>query len=205
MNDSLAQVGSAKPKWSWKRRLAVGAGVFAGLCGLGYAVMLVLGLITWQRLMEHDTKCCWEENATPEWMAGVMGFQVPQAATDRRAGFKTSSQYDVGLLSFTVPTAEADSFLQPLVPPGKKMFPNDKPKAPGYTRSDGFTHLGLPEPETFADGMRVRDVCRGEVETPEAKAVQFCTTIYAHEFQPGTTRIYLWAGMEGDIGKPPAP
>ncbi|MFF4421472.1 hypothetical protein ACFY04_11905 [Streptomyces sp. NPDC001549] len=205
MNDSLAQVGPRKQTWSWRRRLAVGAGVFAGLCGLGYAVLLVLGMITWQRLMEHDTKCCWEENATPEWMAGVMGFQVPQAATDRRAGFKTSSQYDVGLLSFTVTTAEADSFLQPLVPPGKKMLPNLDPKAPGYTRSDGFTHLGLPEPETFTEGMRHRSVCHGDAQTPESKALGLCAKIYAHEFQPGATRIYLWAAIEGDIGKPPAP
>ncbi|MFI1285014.1 hypothetical protein ACH4U5_30385 [Streptomyces sp. NPDC020858] len=45
MNDSLSQVAPRKQKWSWRRRLAVGAGVFAGLCGLGYAVMLMLGVI----------------------------------------------------------------------------------------------------------------------------------------------------------------
>ncbi|NXY94662.1 hypothetical protein HYE82_09705 [Streptomyces sp. BR123] len=99
-------------------------------------------------------------------------------------------------------TTEADRFLKPLQPEGTQMVRNTHPKEPGYTRSDGFSHLGLPEPETFVDGMRIGGLCRGDTKTPEGNAVQFCTDIHAHEFQPGTTRIYLWASSDAPI-KPP--
>ncbi|KJY37719.1 hypothetical protein VR46_29965 [Streptomyces sp. NRRL S-444] len=153
---------------------------------------------------EDQKKCCWEQTATPEWVARTMGLQVPQTATDRRAGLHTNVQYDVALLAFTVPTTEADRLLQPLLREGAQMARNRHPEEPGYTRSDGFTHLGLPEPETLVEGMRITSVCPRDAKTPESDALRLCTKIHAHEFQPGTTRIYLWAGSDAPIEKPPA-
>ncbi len=153
---------------------------------------------------EHQKNCCWEENATPEWAAGVMGLRVPETATDRRAGHHSNLQYEVALLAFAVPTAEVDRFVQPLRREGTQMVPNISPEQPGYTRSDGFSHLGLPEPETFAEGMRSTSICPREAETPESTALRLCAEIHAHEFQPGTTRIYIWASSDASIEKPPS-
>ncbi|MFD7558250.1 MULTISPECIES: hypothetical protein [unclassified Streptomyces] len=187
----------------WRRRLVVGAWVFSGLCVLGVLGTVLMVMYGLRYPTDEQKKCCWEQNVTPEWMAKTMGFQVPETATDQRAGLHTNAQYDVALLAFTVTTVEADRFLKPLQPEGTQLVRNAHPKEPGYTRSDGFSHLGLPEPETFVDGMRIGGLCRGDAKTPEGQAVQFCTDIYAHEFQPGTTRIYLWAGSDASIKKPP--
>ncbi|MFB7977885.1 hypothetical protein [Streptomyces vinaceus] len=65
-------------------------------------------------------KCCWEQNAAPEWVAMSLGLQVPRTATDRRAGPHTNEPYDVVLLAFTVPTAKADWLLQPLLRKGTR-------------------------------------------------------------------------------------
>ncbi|MFI1280448.1 hypothetical protein ACH4U5_06710 [Streptomyces sp. NPDC020858] len=178
--------------------------MFSGLCVLGVLGTVLMVMYGLRHPTEGQKKCCWEQNVTPEWMAKTMGFQVPETATDRRAGLHTNAQYDVALLAFTVTTAEADRFLKPLQPEGTQLVRNAHPKELGYIRSDGFSHLGLPEPETFVDGMRIGGLCRGDTKTPQGQAVQFCTDIYAHEFHPGTTRIYLWAGSDAAIKKPPA-
>ncbi|MEU3775966.1 hypothetical protein AB0F11_22655 [Streptomyces sp. NPDC032472] len=204
MNRPAAPAGAGERRSPWQRRLAIGAGVFACLSIAGVLLTVLWAMLALRGPAEHDRTCCWEENVTPEWMAKTMGFRIPETATDRRAGLRTNAQYDVALLAFTVPTPEADRFLGPLQPEGTQLVRNTHPKEPGYTRSDGFSHLGLPEPETFVDGMRIGGICRGDAKTPEGKAVQFCTDIYAHEFQPGTTRIYLWAGNQAGIPKPGA-
>ncbi|MEU6863751.1 hypothetical protein ABZ924_10815 [Streptomyces sp. NPDC046876] len=204
MNHPAAPARVGKQKRSWQRRLAIGAGGLAGVAIVGVLLTVLWAMAALRDPAAYDKACCWEENVTPEWMAKTMGFEVPESATDRRAGLKTNAQYDVALLAFTVPTPEADRFLKPLQPEGTQLVRNTHPKDPGYTRSDGFSHLGLPEPETFVDGMRMGAVCRGDAKTPEGQGVQFCTDIYAHEFQRGTTRIYLWAGNEAGITKPPA-
>ncbi|MFF7294989.1 hypothetical protein [Streptomyces sp. NPDC008265] len=204
MNRLAAPSGIEKRTWTWRRRLAVGAWVFTGLCVLGVLGTVLMVAYGLREPVERDKSCCWEENITPEWAAKSMGFRVPETATDRRAGLRTNVQYDVALLAFTVSTAEADRFLKPLQPEGTQLVHNTTPEEPGYTRSDGFGHLGLPEPETFVDGMRIGGLCRGDAETPEGRAVQFCTDIYAHEFQPGTTRIYLRASSDAALAKPPA-
>ncbi|MFF4421141.1 hypothetical protein ACFY04_10200 [Streptomyces sp. NPDC001549] len=202
MNRSAAPPGAGRRK-PWQRRLAIGAWVFSVLCVLGVLGMLVTVVYEMRQPAEAERrKCCWEENATPEWTAGVLGVQVPEAATDRRAGLHSNVQYDAALLAFTVTTAEADRFLQPLLREGAQMARNRHPEEPGYTRSDGFGHLGLPEPETFAEGMRITSVCPREAKTPESGALRLCAKIHAHEFQPGTTRIYLWAGSDASIPKP---
>ncbi|MFK0050119.1 hypothetical protein ACIQU4_39660 [Streptomyces sp. NPDC090741] len=203
MNGPAAPAGAGRRK-PWQRRLAIGAWVFSGLCILGVLGMVLTGMYGLRYPTEDQKKCCWEQNATPEWVAKTMGLQVPQTATDRRAGLHTNVQYDVALLAFTVPTAEADRFLQPLLREGTQMARNRHPEEPGYTRSDGFTHLGLPEPETLVEGMRITSVCPHDAKTHESGALRLCTKIHTHEFQPGTTRVYLWAGSDAPIEKPPA-
>lgn len=203
MSGPAAPSRPARRTWSWRRCLAVGAWVFTGLCVLG-----VLGVVLWSMYAfthptEEQKNCCWDQNATPEWAARVTGIGVPETATDRRAGLHTNMQYDVALLAFTVPTAEADRFLQPLRREGSQMARNRDPEEPGYTRSDGFTHLGLPEPETFVEGMRITSVCPRDAKTPESDRLRLCAVIHVHEFQPGTTRIYLWASSDANIAKPP--
>ncbi|CAL9540914.1 hypothetical protein SUDANB120_04244 [Streptomyces sp. enrichment culture] len=203
MNRQETSTGSDEQKRLLRRRFVLGVWLFTGLCILGvFGAFAVPGYLFFTT--EEQKNCCWVENATPEWTAKAMGFQVPETATDRRSGFHTNIQYDVVLLAFTVTTAEADQFLKPLQPEGTQLIRNTHPEKPGYTRSDGFSHLGLPEPETFVDGMRLGSLCRGDAKTPQGEAVQFCTKIYAHEFQPGTTRIYLWASSDAPLKKPPA-
>ncbi|MFG2971597.1 hypothetical protein ACGFYY_01170 [Streptomyces sp. NPDC048331] len=194
----------AERRKPWQRRLAIGAGIFVSLCVLGVLTMLVPLAHEWGRPADAEGRaCCWEENATPEWTAGALGVRVPEAATDRRAAFHSNVQYDAALLTFTVSTAEADRFLQPLLREGDPMARNRHPYEPGYTRSDGFSHLGLPEPETFTEGMRVTSVCPREAKSPESGALRLCVDIHAHEFRPGTTRVYLWAGSDAPLQKPP--
>ncbi|MER7729587.1 hypothetical protein ABTX80_01760 [Streptomyces erythrochromogenes] len=202
MSHPEAPAGGGGRGRPWRRRLAVGAWVFSGLCVLGVLGTVLMVVYGAGESAERGKACCWEEHATPEWTAKTMGFRVPETATDRRAGLHTNDQYDVALLAFTVTTAEADRFLEPLQPEGTQLVRNTHPKEPGYTRSDGFSHLGLPEPETFVEGMRIGGLCRGDSKTPEGQAVRFCTDIYAHEFEPGTTRIYLWAGSDAAMAKP---
>ncbi|MCX5273739.1 hypothetical protein [Streptomyces virginiae] len=203
MSHSEVPAGAGARKGSWRRRLAVGTAVFSGLCILGVLGTLLMVMYWLHNLTESQKNCCWEQDVTPEWTANTMGFQVPETATDRRAGLHTNVQYDVALLAFTVSTAEADRFLQPLLREGAQMARNRHPEKQGYTRSDGFSHFGLPEPETFTEGMRITSVCPREAKSPESEALRLCAKIHAHEFQPGTTRIYLWAGSDAPLPKPP--
>ncbi|MCX4958099.1 hypothetical protein [Streptomyces virginiae] len=203
MNRPATAAGTGRRK-PWQRRLAIGAGIFVSLCILGVLAMLLTLTYEWGQPADAEGRaCCWEENATPEWTAGVLGLRVPETATDRRAGLHSNVQYDVALLTFTVSTAEADRFLQPLLREGAQMARNRHPEEPGYTRSDGFSHLGLPEPETFTEGMRITSVCPREAKSPESEALRLCAEIHAHEFQPGTTRVYIWAGSDAPLQKPP--
>ncbi|MFH7598984.1 hypothetical protein WDV06_28400 [Streptomyces racemochromogenes] len=188
----------------YRRRLAVGAWVLAGLCvlgGLGWVLMLTYGL---RYPGEGRQQCCWEQNATPDWAATVTGLRVPDTAVDRRAGLHTNMQYDAVLLAFTVRTEEADRFLDPLRRQGTGMARNRHPEQPGHARGDGFAHLGLPEPETLVEGMRVTSVCPHDAQTPESDALRMCAKIHAYEFQPGTTRVYIRAESDANIEKPPS-
>ncbi|MGW0365285.1 hypothetical protein [Streptomyces sp. NPDC002990] len=203
MNDAVAVAVLQRRRWSWRRRLTVGAVLFVGVGGCLVLVAALLVGYASREAGEREEKCCWEENVTPAWMAEAMGVQVPQTATDRRAGFKTGLQYDVGLLSFTVAAQEADRFLQPLRREGSQMRRNITPKKPGYTSPEGFSHLGLPEPETFVEGMRITSVCGRDAHTPASEALKVCVSVHVHEFKPGTTRVYLGTVNEQSIGKPP--
>ncbi|CAL9524308.1 hypothetical protein SUDANB105_03879 [Streptomyces sp. enrichment culture] len=75
-----------------------------------------------------------------------------------------------------------------------------------------FAHLGLPEPEKFSTGMRYGYVCPGATEAsqdPGAPAYdasasdEQCVRLYAHDYAPDRTRIYLRAHYEPGISPLP--
>ncbi|MDW6059943.1 hypothetical protein SAZ11_20485 [Streptomyces sp. FXJ1.4098] len=153
---------------------------------------------------EQDRKCCWKRGATPRWMSETMGLRIPAAAADGRAGYKTSSRYDIGILAFTLPSREADAYLSRLVPEDEEMVANLHPEQKGYEPMAPFAHLGLPEPETLVKGMRRIGFCPDGLTSPEGKRLRYCVDLFAHEFTPGSTRVYVRSTIEPGV-TPPAP
>ncbi|MFF2726979.1 hypothetical protein ACFVS9_03625 [Streptomyces sp. NPDC058008] len=153
---------------------------------------------------DKEMTCCWEEGATPAWMGTQMGIRIPDTASDRRAGYKTGERYDTGLLSFVLPAEEARTYTGRLVPDGTEMIANSRPEAKGYRPAAAFGHLGLPEPETFVRGLRKISLCPDGLTTPEGTHLQRCVDLFAHEFSPGTTRIYVRSTIEPSVTPPPA-
>ncbi|WP_346346847.1 hypothetical protein [Streptomyces sp. SID161] len=156
-----------------------------------------------------DTR--WAEGITPEWMSEHMGLDVPATARSAQAAYKVTSRFDTGLLTFTLTRSEAESYLAKHPPSGKWLTPT---AAQPDTPASDFTHLGLPEPETFKDGMRYGDVCPGTDDepagTPGALATDpydtsddNCTSLYAYEYAPNRTRIYLRAHFEPGVSPLP--
>ncbi|MEU0394534.1 hypothetical protein ABZ208_17500 [Streptomyces sp. NPDC006208] len=154
-------------------------------------------------LTKQEMECCWEDGATFAWMSDVMGVRVPDKAADRRAGYKVGMRFDSGLLAFTLPSPQAEKYLVALRPAGVVAIENLHPEDKNYKPAAGFRHLGLPEPETFEE-TRLGGLCEGDVNTPEGKEVTYCVDIFAHEFQPGTTRIYMRSTIEPSLTPPPA-
>lgn len=84
------------------------------------------------------------------------------------------------------------------------MIDNSHPKAKDYRPAAAFGHLALPEPETFVQGLRKTSLCPDDLTTPEGKYLQRCVDLFAHEFTPGTTRIYVRSTIEPSVTPPPA-
>ncbi|MET8766828.1 hypothetical protein [Streptomyces sp. NPDC004658] len=158
-----------------------------------------------------DTR--WAEGITPEWMSEHMGLDVPATARSAQAAYKVTSRFDTGLLTFTLTRSEAEAYLAKHHPSGTWLTPT---AAQPDTPPSDFTHFGLPEPETFKDGTRYGDVCPGTddepagtpgalttdpYDTPDAD----CTSLYAHEYAPNRTRIYLRTHFEPGISPLPTP
>ncbi|GAA3643198.1 hypothetical protein ACG5V6_07980 [Streptomyces chitinivorans] len=154
---------------------------------------------------DKERRCCWAEGATPQWMSEVIGVRVPKSATDRRAGYKIGSRLDTGLLAFTLPSQEADEYLAPMTPEGTEMIGNFHPEGEDYKPAAAFAHLGLPEPETIVKGMRLGGFCPDDVGTGDAIDTNYCVDIFAHEFTPGSTRIYLRSTIEPGVSPLPTP
>ncbi|MGW2810515.1 hypothetical protein [Streptomyces sp. NPDC001450] len=157
-----------------------------------------------------DTR--WAEGITPAWMSEHMGLDVPATARSARAAYKVTSRFDTGLLTFTLTRSEAEAYLAKHPPSGKWLTPT---AAQPDTPESDFAHFGLPEPETFKDGMRYGDVCPGTDDgptgTPSAPATdpydtsdENCTSLYAHQYAPDRTRIYLRTHFEPGISPLPA-
>ncbi|MGH3309893.1 MAG: hypothetical protein ACRDP3_04810 [Streptomyces sp.] len=67
-----------------------------------------------------------------------------------------------------------------------------------------FAHLDLPEPETVAERMRKSDFCPEGLAAPEGKDLNYCVHLFAHEFTPGSTRIYVRSTIEPGVTPPPS-
>ncbi|MFC8658881.1 hypothetical protein ACFUCT_27295 [Streptomyces parvus] len=155
-------------------------------------------------LTDQEMTCCWEDGATPTWMSDQLGIRIPEGASDRRAGYKVGQRYDTGLLSFVLPSEEAETYTGRLIEKDTVMIENSQPKDKGYRPAAAFGHLGLPEPETFVQGLRKASLCPDGLASPEGKYLQRCIDLFAHEFTPGTTRIYVRSTIEPSVTPPPA-
>ncbi|MFJ9678330.1 hypothetical protein ACIRP2_09775 [Streptomyces sp. NPDC101194] len=155
-------------------------------------------------LSDQEMNCCWEKGATPAWMSEQMGVRVPEAASDRRAGYKAGQRFDTGLLSFVLPSEEAAAYTGRLVPEGTRMIKNFHPKEKDYRPAAAFSRLGLAEPETLVQGLRHVSLCPDGLDSPEGKHLRRCIDLFAHEFTPGTTRIYVRSTIEPALTPPPA-
>ncbi|MCX2179757.1 hypothetical protein KV205_04310 [Streptomyces sp. SKN60] len=130
-----------------------------------------------------------------------MEIDVPATAQSAQAAYHVQSQFDTGLLTFTLTRAEAEVYLKKHPPEGKWLTP--EAANPG-TKSRDFAQLGLPEPETFKDGMRYGDVCPGDpVDDPYGTSDQHCVNLWAHEYAPDRTRIYIRDYFEPGISPLP--
>ncbi|WP_369147776.1 hypothetical protein [Streptomyces sp. R44] len=193
-----ARPGGARPR---RRLLVVAAGLVGGVVVAVGAFYLLAD--TWlSDSVKEEKDCCWEAGATPAWMSEQIGLRVPENAADRRAGYKVGERYDTGLLSFTLPTREAKAYLAPLTPKGARMIPNMEPEPTNYRPAAGFTHLGLPEPETLVEGMLTGGFCPDNVDSPDAEHLAHCVKVFSHQYAPGTTRIYLRSTIEPGLTPP---
>ncbi|MEU8890602.1 hypothetical protein [Streptomyces sp. NPDC048442] len=194
-----------KAPWPLHRYVLVWLGVL-GLIVVAVAGATLLASVWAQSEVDkQEQECCWPEGATPAWMGKELGIRVPEAASDRRAGYKVGQRLDTGLLTFTLPTRDATAYIARLVEGGRKTFPNDQPQKKDYSPADGFAHLGLPEPETLVEGVQTTSECPDGLKTPEGKYLQRCVTIFVHEFTPGSTRLYFKSTMEPTATPPPVP
>ncbi|MER7660911.1 MULTISPECIES: hypothetical protein [unclassified Streptomyces] len=153
---------------------------------------------------DGEKNCCWESGATAAWIGEQIGIRIPKTASDRRAGYKTGSRHDTGLLAFTLPSPEADGYTSRLIRPGTKMIRNFHPEEKDYRPAAAFAHLELPEPETFVEGLRRVSLCPDDLTTPEGQYLRRCIDLFAHEFRPGSTRIYVRSTIEPGLTPPPA-
>ncbi|MEU5404101.1 hypothetical protein ABZ348_33005 [Streptomyces sp. NPDC005963] len=184
-------------------RLIVIAATLTVIVGGGVLLAQYLGNSMTSEQVQKEKDCCWTAGVTPAWTIELLGVSVPRAASDRRAAYK-SGRVDTSLLAFTLPSAAADGYLEALNPPGTTLIKNFNPEGKDYKPLAPFARLGLPEPETIVTGMRLGGLCQGDVTTPEGRDVHHCVDIYAHEFTPGSTRIYMRASVEPGAS-PPTP
>ncbi|KOV98408.1 hypothetical protein ADK65_22165 [Streptomyces sp. NRRL B-1140] len=208
------------------RRLWLIAGVTAGVLALSGAVTTGAWLLADRggdgpddRVAEQAADARWAEGISSEWMSEQMGLDVPVTARSPQAAYEVTSRFDTGLLTFTLTRSEAETYLKEHPPEGKWLEPSS-------TQADvtphDFAHLGLPEPETFKDGMRYGYVCpdaakatedpgtSGTPDNPYGTSDAYdtsdkrCVRLYAHEYSPKRTRIYLRAHFEPGISPLPA-
>ncbi|MER7717014.1 hypothetical protein ABTX99_08675 [Streptomyces flaveolus] len=206
-NDEAEGGGGRRLRW-------LVAGVTAGVLVLSGAVAAAGWLLdgAGDRATEQAADVRWAEGITPKWMSEQMGLGIPATARSPQAAYQVTSRFDTGLLSFTLTRPEANSYLAEHPPEGKWLEPTS---AQADVASHDFAHFGLPEPETFEDGMRYGDVCPGSAETAGESggsdvsdayglSDKRCVSLYAHDYAPGRTRIYLRAHFEPGISPLPA-
>ncbi|MFJ8731641.1 hypothetical protein [Streptomyces bauhiniae] len=136
------------------------------------------------------TNAHWAKGTTPEWMSAHMGLRLPDSAHSAKAAYETTSRFDTGLLTFTLTRAEAKQYLKRHPPEGKWLTPGPSQPTPA---AHDFTHLNVPEPETLRTGTRYGDICPTDQ----------CVSLWAHDYAPTRTRIYLRAHYEPGISPLP--
>ncbi|MCC8480753.1 hypothetical protein LMJ41_23145 [Streptomyces globisporus] len=208
------------------RRRWILASVAAGalvLVGAAVAAGLVLldedGETTSGRVKETGPGIGWAEGITPAWMSGRMGLGIPATAESAQAAYEGTLRFDTGILTFTLTRAEAETYLSEHPPQGNWLEPAE---AQTGVPAHDFAHLGLPEPETFTKGIRYGDVCPGRTEPAESPepsgspdtlfgmgdgygtSDSQCVRLYAHEYTPQRTRIYLRAHFDPGISPLPS-
>lgn len=146
----------------------------------------------------------WKSGVTPAWMSQQIGLRIPEHAADRRAGYRTSAAYDTGILTFTLPSDEAERYLSRLIPPGTEMIENLDPEKKDYKPMAPFSHLDLSEPKTLVEGMRTINFCPDDLDTPEGRQLQHCVHLFAHQYKQDATRIYVRSTIEPGVTPPPA-
>lgn len=200
-----------------RRRLV--AGVAAGVLVLG-AMALTGCAPSGQggsgggRVAEGTSDARWAEGITPRWMSERMGVEVPPTAQAAQAAYRVTSRFDTGLLTFTLTRAEGEDYLGKHPPEGRWLEPT---AAQTGVPSHDFAHFGVPEPETLKDGVRYGYVCPGRAGAPGTAGAsateddpydtsdEKCVRLYAHEYAPERTRIYLRAHFEPGISPLPVP
>ncbi|WP_086793517.1 hypothetical protein [Streptomyces thermovulgaris] len=203
------------------RRWWLIAGVAVGVLALASVVIAAGWLLdrAADRAVEQAAEARWAEGVTPEWMSEQMGLDLPDTAQSPQAAYQVTSRFDTGLLTFTLTRSEAKSYLKEHPPEGTWLEPSS---AQTDITPHDFAYLGLPEPETLKDGMRYGYVCPRAAESTEAPGAsgtpdspygtsapygtsrKSCVRLYAHEYSPKRTRIYLRAYFEPGISPLPA-
>ncbi|GAA3796169.1 hypothetical protein ACFS5L_32975 [Streptomyces phyllanthi] len=210
-----------------RRRGWLVAGVAVGVLALSGAVVAAGWLFAGQdgdqggdgagdRAAQQAADAKWAEGVTPRWMSERMGLDIPATAGSPRAAYEVTSRFDTGLLTFTLTRPEAETYLEEHPPQGKWLEPTS---AQADVTPHDFAHLGLPEPETFKDGVRYGYVCPGAAEAggdpgasgapgapggPDVTSDERCVRLYAHEYSAKRTRIYLRAHFDPGVSPLPA-
>jgi hypothetical protein len=155
------------------------------------------------RTTAQPTGSRWAEGITPQWMSEQMGLGIPATAQSPEAAYEITARSDTGLLTFTLTRSEAKTYLEKNPPKGRWLEPT---AAATDVPPHDFAHLGLPEPEKFKNGMRYGYVCPGATEAPQDPGApaydtsdEECVRLYAHDYSPDRTRIYLRAHYEPGI------
>jgi hypothetical protein len=211
MRTSDENSGAEPPRSGLSRldRLPAGVVIVGALLVPVVIVAFVVVLLFWSWTEpppddgDRDGDCCWAEGVTPAWMSDQIGIRMPESAADRRAGYKPTAMYDVGLLSFVLPAKDAERYLGRLKPKNEKLLGNAHPEPKGYSPSVPFARLGLTEPETLTEGIRRTTLCPDDLNTPEGRHLHVCIDLFAHETGPDTTRLYIRGTFETPVTPPP--
>ncbi|MEU2429195.1 hypothetical protein ABZ611_06675 [Streptomyces sp. NPDC007861] len=125
----------------------------------------------------------WDDKATPETVGRLMNIELPAKATDLRAALQNGFQDDGLLLTFTLPTSEAEAFLEQLHPEAE-LRQRDEPRENVVKPTAPFSHLGHPEPESLPD-IREGQVCApcsGDLNS---------LTVAVYRLDDSDSRVYL--------------
>ncbi|WP_216825308.1 hypothetical protein [Streptomyces sp. fd1-xmd] len=132
----------------------------------------------------------WVEGQGPTEASGFMRVQTPTSATEVKGAVQSGFQDTTYLISFTAPTADAETFIADLRPE-EALRANTPRDSKTYTTITPWSHLGLPEPET-EQRVRTASVCPPCIKDERRATVQ-SITIFIQDIGDGRARVYLKA------------